>query len=48
MSEKKSKGISHMTMDLQKGEYHSVEDDEKNLVVVVFAGDAPGGWKELA
>ena len=47
-SEKKSKGISHMMMDLRKGEYHGVEDDEKNLVVVVLAGDAPGGQKELA
>ena len=45
---KKSKGISHMMMDLREGEYHGVEDDEKNLVVVVLAGDAPGGQKELA
>jgi hypothetical protein len=44
----KSKGISHTMMDLRKGKYHDVEDDEKNLVVVVFAGDAAGGRKELA
>jgi hypothetical protein len=35
-------------MDLRKEEYHGVEDDEKNLVVVVFVGDAIGGRKELA
>jgi len=47
-SEKKSKGNSHTTMDLRKGEYHGVEDDEKNLVMVVLARDTPSGRKELA
>ena len=47
-SEKKSKGNSHTTMDLRKGEYHGVEDDEKNLVMGVLTGDAPSGQKELA
>jgi hypothetical protein len=44
----KNKGISHTMMDLRKGKYHGVEDDEKNLMVVVFAGDAAGVRKELA
>jgi hypothetical protein len=35
-------------MDLRKGKYHGVEDDEKNLMVVVFAADTAGVWKELA
>ena len=42
----KSKGTRHTMTDLRKEEYHGVEDEEKNLVVmVVFAGDALAGRK---